>query len=104
MKMTLTKINNSEWSLSLNKSRSSYSEQNKVHTTFFILKQKDDKYYIAPAESFIPIKDQIKEWLIEEAIPQFFSRKLGSIRTDMDFDYGIITSMFRDNKLKELGI
>ena len=92
MKMTLTKLNNSEWKLS------------KQSGAFFILRQKDDKYYIAPTEPFIPIKDQIKEWLIEEAIPQFFSRKLGSIRTDMDFDYGIITSMFRDNKLKELGI
>lgn len=97
MKMTLTKINNSEWKLSK-------SQDAKYYQAFFILRQKDDKYYIAPAETFIPIKDQIKEWLIEEAIPQFFSRKLGSLRTDMDFDYGIITSMFRDNKLKELGI
>jgi hypothetical protein len=55
MKMTLTKLNNSEWKLS------------KQGGAFFILKQKDDKYYIAPAEPFIPIKDQIKEWLIEEA-------------------------------------
>jgi len=95
--MTLSKINNSEWKLSR------YNEQGKS-LAFFILRQKDDKYYIAPAETFIPIKNQIKEWLIEEAIPQFFSRKLGSLKTDMDFDYGIITSMFRDNKLNDLGI
>ena len=97
MKMTLTKLHNSEWKLSR------YNEQGKS-LAFFILRQKNDMYYIAPAETFIPIKDQIKEWLIEEAIPQFFSRKLGSLKTDMDFDYGIITSMFRDNKLNDLGI
>lgn len=96
MIMTLTKINNSEWKLSrYEKGRS---------MAFFILRQKDDNYYIAPAETFVSIKDQIKEWLIEEAIPQFFSRKLGSLTTSMDFDYGIITAMIRDNKLNDLGI
>jgi hypothetical protein len=104
MKMKLTKLNNSEWSLSLNKPRSSYSQQNKVHTTFFILKQKNDKYYTAQTDEYEPIKEQIKEWLLEEAIPQFFSRKLGSLSTDMDFEFSVITSMIRDNKLNNLGI
>jgi len=40
MKMTLTKINNSEWSLSLNKSRSSYSEQIKYIQHFLFLNKK----------------------------------------------------------------
>lgn len=97
MKMRLSKINNSEWGLS------KYNEQGKA-ITFFILKQKDDKYYTAQTYQFEPIKEEIKNWLLEEAIPEFFSIRLGSIKTDMDFDYSIITSIFRDKKLKDLDI
>lgn len=100
MKMTLTKINDSEWKLS------------KGHSPFFILKQKcrltgletGNDYHTAQLFEYDPIKEQIKEWLLEEGIPQFYSRKLGSIRTEMEFNYSIITSLFRDNKLNELGI
>lgn len=92
MKMTLTKINDSEWKLS------------KGHSPFFILKQKGNDYYTSQLFEYDPIKDQIKEWLLEEGIPQFYSRKLGSIRTEMEFNYSIITSLFRDNKLNQLGI
>lgn len=92
MKMTLTKINDSEWKLS------------KGHSPFFILKQKGNDYYTSQLFEYDPIKDQIKEWLLEEGIHQFYSRKLGSIRTEMEFNYSIITSLFRDNKLNQLGI
>lgn len=97
MKMTLSKINNSEWKLSR------YNTQGKP-CAFFILRQNGDKYYTAPAASFEPIKEQIKEWLLEEAIPKFYSRKLGSTKTDMDFEFSIITSIIREQKLKQLGI
>jgi hypothetical protein len=97
MKMRLSKINNSEWGLS------KYNEHGKA-ITFFILKQKDNRYYTAQTQQFEQIKEEIKNWLLEEAIPEFFSVRLGSLRTDMDFDYGIITSIFRDKKLKDLDI
>lgn len=90
MKMTLSKINDSEWKLS------------KGHSPFFILKQND--YHTAQLFEYDPIKEQIKEWLLEEGIPQFYSRKLGSIKTSIDFEFSIITSIIRDNKLNDLGI
>ena len=71
---------------------------------FFILKQKGNDYHTAQLSEYDPIKDQIKEWLLEEGIPQFYSRKLGSIKTSIDFEFSIITSIIRDNKLNELGI
>ena len=92
MKMTLTKINDSEWKLS------------KGHSPFFILKQKGNDYYTAQLFEYDPIKEQIKEWLLEEGIPQFYSRKLGSIKTSIDFEFSIITSIIRDSKLNDLGI
>ena len=48
MKMILSKINNFEWKLSLGNS------------TFFILKQKGDKYYTAQLTKYEPIKEEIK--------------------------------------------
>lgn len=92
MKMTLTKINDSEWKLS------------KGNSPFFILKQKGNDYHTAQLFEYDPIKDQIKEWLLEEGIPQFYSRKLGSIKTSIDFEFSIITSIIRDSKLNDLGI
>ena len=92
MKMTLSKINDSEWKLS------------KGNSPFFILKQKGNDYHTAQLSEYDPIKDQIKEWLLEEGIPQFYSRKLGSIKTSIDFEFSIITYIIRDNKLNELGI
>ena len=92
MKMTLTKINDTEWKLS------------KGNSPFFILKQKGNDYHTAQLSEYDPIKDQIKEWLLEEGIPQFYSRKLGSIKTSIDFEFSIITFIIRDNKLNELGI
>lgn len=92
MKMTLTKINDTEWKLS------------KGHSPFFILKQKGNDYYTSQLFEYDPIKDQIKEWLLEEGIPKFYSRKLGSITTSVDFEFSIITSIIREDKLKQLGI
>lgn len=92
MKMTLSKINDSEWKLS------------KGNSPFFILKQKGNDYHTAQLFEYDPIKDQIKEWLLEEGIPQFYSRKLGSIKTSIDFEFSIITSIIRDSKLNDLGI
>ena len=92
MKMTLTKINDSEWKLS------------KGNSPFFILKQKGNDYHTAQLFEYDPIKEQIKEWLLEEGIPQFYSRKLGSIKTSIDFEFSIITSIIRDSKLNDLGI
>ena len=92
MKMTITKINDSEWKLS------------KGNSPFFILKQKGNDYHTAQLFEYDPIKEQIKEWLLEEGIPQFYSRKLGSIKTSIDFEFSIITSIIRDSKLNDLGI
>ena len=92
MKMTLSKITDSEWKLS------------KGNSPFFILKQKGNDYHTAQLFEYDPIKEQIKEWLLEEGIPQFYSRKLGSIKTSIDFEFSIITSIIRDNKLNDLGI
>ena len=71
---------------------------------FFILKEKNGKYYTSQLFEYDPIKDQIKEWLLEEGIHQFYSRKLGSIKTSIDFEFSIITSIIRDSKLNDLGI
>lgn len=92
MKMKLTKINDTEWKLS------------KGNSPFFILKQKVNDYHTAQLSEYDPIKEQIKEWLLEEGIPQFYSRKLGSIKTSIDFEFSIITSIIRDSKLNDLGI
>lgn len=91
-KITLSKINNSEWKLSID------------INTFFILKQKDGIYYTSQIHKYEPIKEEIKSWLLEVAIPEFYSRKLGTIIPSIDFDYGIITSILRNKKLNELGI
>lgn len=92
MKITLTKINDTEWKLS------------KGNSPFFILKQKGNDYHTAQLFEYDTIKEQIKEWLLEEGIPQFYSRKLGSIKTSIDFEFSIITSIIRDSKLNDLGI
>ena len=92
MKMKLTKINDTEWKLS------------KGNSPFFILKQKGNDYHTAQLSEYDTIKEQIKEWLLEEGIPQFYSRKLGSIKTSIDFEFSIITSIIRDSKLNDLGI
>lgn len=91
-KMILSKINDSEWKLSLGNS------------PFFILKQKGDRYYTSQLTQYEPIKEEIKTWLLEEGIPEFYSRKLGSIMTSLDFNFTIITSIIRDKKLKDLDI
>lgn len=91
-KMILSKINDSEWKLSLGNS------------PFFILKQRGDRYYTSQLTQYEPIKEEIKTWLLEEGIPEFYSRKLGSIATSLDFNFGIIKSIIRDKKLKDLDI
>lgn len=76
-------------------------------TVFFILKERNDKYlryiddsYTAHLDMYEPIVDQLKNWLLE-TIKTNSKEGLEEIQFNHD---KITKPMFREQKLKELGI
>jgi hypothetical protein len=67
---------------------------------FFILKEKNGKYYTSQLFKYNQIVEELKEWSIE-----IIQNNSKIELEDMSFSYNkIIKPMFRDNKLKQLGI
>lgn len=90
------------------KKKKSNQEEYKLHLvdggTFFILKLKDGIYYTAQLDEYVPIKDELKGWLIRE-IERNDSDKFLLLNDDYDYDM-IIGTMFkrllREDKLNSI--
>jgi hypothetical protein len=68
---------------------------------FFILKEKDGKYYSSQLFEYEPIVEEIKEWLIPIISKSYIRTEI----EELSFSYDkVIKPMFRDNKLTQLGI
>ena len=70
-------------------------------SVFFILKEKNGKYYTSQLFEYEPIVDELKEWLISIISKGYKRLEI----EELSFSYNkIIKPMFRDNKLTQLGI
>ncbi len=70
-------------------------------SVFFILKEKNGKYYTSQLFEYEPIVDELKEWLISIISKNYKRLEI----EELSFSYNkIIKPMFRDNKLTQLGI
>jgi hypothetical protein len=68
---------------------------------FFILKEKNGKYYTSQLFEYEPIVDELKEWLISIISKGYKRLEI----EELSFSYDkVIKPMFRDNKLTQLGI
>lgn len=68
---------------------------------FFILKEKNGKYYTSQLFEYEPIVDELKEWLINIISKGYKRLEI----EELSFSYDkVIKPMFRDNKLTQLGI
>jgi hypothetical protein len=68
---------------------------------FFILKEKNGKYYTSQLFEYDTIVEELKDWLISIISKGYKRLEI----EELSFSYDkVIKPMFRDNKLKQLGI